>query len=248
MKYPKPQKGNRCELTIRQHTFPSRSLSRFTNSLGVLTVRRNGFTKVFKLKPDHPMFCARRTWDQRAERGYMKAIEDEFQTLAEQILAGLPRLNGAHHRVITRFYALWRLRTERKYAPLADLPAKGVTPDSLTQDQQEALESTGYLFVGPDGMLPGRMLTGLTIQRGIHFVEHQLAGESWGIARAHQGEFLLPDQFGTVGVVPLSPTACLVAGTGDHTMLYSGVQHINRLAISASREYVLARSFGKSPL
>jgi hypothetical protein len=74
------------------------------------------------------MFCARRVWDERAERGYMKSIEDQFQDLAEKLLAALPHLDGAQHTVVTRFYALWRLRTERKHAPLADQPLKGVTP------------------------------------------------------------------------------------------------------------------------
>ena len=32
-------------------------------------------------KPNYGIFCAMRAWDQRAERGYMKRIEDEFLRL-----------------------------------------------------------------------------------------------------------------------------------------------------------------------
>jgi hypothetical protein len=94
MKYVKPKKGNRHGLTVHQHTFPRRSLNRFTNAIGVLSVRRNRASNVFKLKPDHKMFCARRAWDQRAERGYMKSIEDEFQDLAERVLGGVAEPGG----------------------------------------------------------------------------------------------------------------------------------------------------------
>ena len=38
-------------------------------------------SKVRLAKPNDGIFCAMRAWDQRAERGYMKRIEDEFLRL-----------------------------------------------------------------------------------------------------------------------------------------------------------------------
>ena len=38
-------------------------------------------SKVGLAKPNDGIFCAMRAWDQRAERGYMKRIEDEFLRL-----------------------------------------------------------------------------------------------------------------------------------------------------------------------
>jgi hypothetical protein len=38
-------------------------------------------SKVRLAKPNDGIFCAMRAWDQQAERGYMKRIEDEFLRL-----------------------------------------------------------------------------------------------------------------------------------------------------------------------
>jgi hypothetical protein len=71
--------GNPNRLTLNQHIFPTQSIKRFTNESGRVSVHDLCVNNSFSAKPDNPIFCARRAWDERAETGYMKRIEDEFQ-------------------------------------------------------------------------------------------------------------------------------------------------------------------------
>ena len=76
MKYEKTQKGNPYQLTVCQHTFPAASIARFADTTGCVEVYLIKQNKVVRLKPDDKLFCAKRVWDQRAESGFMKEIED----------------------------------------------------------------------------------------------------------------------------------------------------------------------------
>jgi hypothetical protein len=87
-RYEKPQKGNPHSLPIRQHVFPAASIARFTNDDGVVDLYRLSTSQVRKATPDDDIFCAKRAWDARAEFGFMKQIEDEFQLLASKVING----------------------------------------------------------------------------------------------------------------------------------------------------------------
>src|SRR5580700_8963929 len=63
---------NPNSLTINQHVFPSKSIERFTNQSGNVSVHDLLRAKVFSAKPQNAIFCARRAWDERTETGYMK--------------------------------------------------------------------------------------------------------------------------------------------------------------------------------
>ena len=63
----RPRNPNR--LTVDQHVFPSRSISRFVGEDGRVSVNDIRRGKVIRVKPDNVLFCARRAWDQRTEAG-----------------------------------------------------------------------------------------------------------------------------------------------------------------------------------
>ena len=86
MKFEKPQKGNPHGIVVNQHVFPRMSIDRFSNEDGVVQINNLAAEKVHFVKPVDKLFCASRVWDQRAESGYMKSIEDEFQKLANRII------------------------------------------------------------------------------------------------------------------------------------------------------------------
>ncbi len=56
--------------------------------------------------PSAKRFCTSRTWDQRAETGFMKDIEDAFQPLAAAFLTVLTSLSVADLAALTKFFAL----------------------------------------------------------------------------------------------------------------------------------------------
>jgi hypothetical protein len=74
---PKPEKTlpkNPNQLTVKQHVFPSRSIERFRNPNGRVSVYDILRRQIRLRAPNDILFCARRAWDQRAEAGYMKQI------------------------------------------------------------------------------------------------------------------------------------------------------------------------------
>jgi hypothetical protein len=61
-------------------------------------------------------------------------------------------------------------------------------------------------------------------------------------------EFIVPDQFGQMAIVPVTPRLCLVAGCVDIQASEQQVRHQNRVALTVAREYIFARSFAACPL
>src|SRR5579864_5945899 len=113
--YEKPLKGNPQRLTINQHVFSSASIARFANANGGVQLHDVLRGKRRTTSSDDVIFCARRAWDQRAEIGYMKQIEDEFQPLAERVIAGFQQRISPHDKsVVDHFFALWKVRADNR--------------------------------------------------------------------------------------------------------------------------------------
>ncbi len=90
--------------------YPARSIERFADAAGTVEVWLRRDDETFRASPDNPLFCARRTWDQRAESGSLKAIEDEFQILADRIANGGARLTAEESLAASKFFILWQVR------------------------------------------------------------------------------------------------------------------------------------------
>jgi hypothetical protein len=123
-----------------------------------------------------------------------------------------------------------------------------VVPDDLSQHTQEILESKWCGFTRRDQTIPGRSISGLQIQRDIERLAVGFEGKGWGIVRADGGEFILPDTFGGLTVVPVTPAICLVCGHEDSVISRSAICDLNRRALQSAKQYVIARDFTNSPL
>ncbi|WP_339940446.1 hypothetical protein [Undibacterium luofuense] len=232
------QKGNPHGITIHQHTFPKRSIERFTNSSGYVDVWRISEKLNFPQNPKDKMFCAEHGWDHGTESLHMKTIEDKFQNLADLILNGTD-LSPGDFPIITEFYALWRLRWQTKTHPFEDIHIPHL-PDSdlLSKDQQEAAEKNGYIFF--DGKnLRSRFSAGTSIRV---LTSRLIANPpTWSVIWSRGLEFIVPDTFGETGIVPLSPHCCLVANThSSGTISDENVREINQLAMQQAQYYVFA--------
>jgi hypothetical protein len=241
------QKGNPHQLTIHQHVYPTRSIERFADEAGTVEVclRRNN--KTFRASPDNPLFCARRTWDQRAESGYMKAIEDEFQVLADRIANGGGLLTAEESLAASRFFILWQVRAEQRRQPMADAEIRGIVPDPLSKDQREQYEKQGVMFMNPDQTLSGTSVSGFHIFREIDRRLTRLTSARWGVVTAHQGEFLLPESFGYCCQIPITPSRCLVYGHMDMLIPKCEVAKANRVAVALETDYLIARNLADCP-
>jgi hypothetical protein len=231
-----------------EHVFPACSITRFAGADGAVSVKlcRNG--KELRLPPRDEMFCAKRAWDQHAESGYMKEIEDGFQNLANQVTGSLRSIDTQAYSTVTRFFVLWCLRFQAKHNPIHDRILNGIVPEVLTKDQQEILEKNWGGFIRSDQTMPGRRLTGVQTLRDIDRLAAGFQGRPWGIVRAEGGEFILPDTFAGLSVVPLTPMICLVCGHKDSVIPHSGVSDFNRRAVQSAKEYFIARDFTQCPL
>lgn len=250
MRSPKPQKGNPHKLTIDQHIFPKDCIARFALEKGTVQVRRKCNKPDLWLTPGNSYFCARRLWDQKTESVFMKVIEDRYQDVAKNIVAGaVTTLDHAKNAAITDMYLLWTLRHERYHNPLPDIRMNMVAPErEMSIDAQEILEANGYVFASPDNTIASRFTTGLRFPFEMDRERQRMAGKRWGILKAVDAEFLVPDNFSAYSILPLSPTTALVEGHSDQQIGFHQVAEINGRAVHGSRRYYFARDFTRCPI
>jgi hypothetical protein len=238
------QSGNPHKLTKKQHVFPTASIARFVNKSGVVSVIRKPGNDALQLRPSNAMFCAKRVWNQSAEIGYMKSIEDKFQTFAERVLCGHTKLTEEEQLAISRFYALCRLRSEVRDNPPGDLIINGAQPaTALDTNTEEILESNGYVFARGN-MIPGRHIAAIRIQILIGRTFPQ--NTKWGIIQSSEVEFLVPDSFKEIGVVPLTPNACFVANSCGGMITAQNAMEINAMACDVASSYYFAKDLSKA--
>ncbi|WP_419735659.1 hypothetical protein [Pseudomonas sp. COR18] len=255
MSYELPQKGNPHKLTVNQHTFPKTSIARFTGQSGMVQLFHMKTRKVLPMKPTDQVFCAKRTWDQKSEAVYMKAIEDAYQTLISTILAGrTKRIGLIEGIIISEFYCLWNIRALLKQRPITDqsLTDHGIigVRRHYTKDEHERLEAAGVSAIRPDLTFPGRFLAGPKIMMNVDMAVEGMGDAKWGILQATDGEFIVPDNFNNRRIVPVSPTICLWSKTNQEIELLNrkAVAEINRAAIETSIDYYFARDLSRCPI
>ena len=112
----------------------------------------------------------------------------------------------------------------------------------MTKDQEEMLEKNGYIFARGTTM-PSRHMASIRIQ--VLLDRLCAPATAWAVVYSRAIEFLAPDSFREIGIVPLSPNCCLVANQGDGEISCDNAIKINRMAIEQSSKYYFARDFAK---
>lgn len=244
MKSEPTQKGNPHDLTRLQHTFPSRSIKRFCNDRGGVDIYMLRHKIRRFAKPDDEIFCARRRWDERAEKGYGKHIEDEFQKVVDRVLGEKNLVAPSENLAITEFYALWNIRYQWSKVFVNDEPIKGIKEIEavrLTPDEKEHLEKNHIIYPTDELSFPARQMCGIRMQMDIDRVVENMVGVEWGILLASEKEFIVPDNFLERRIVPITPNACLVAEHDSGVLSGQDVDCINSLAINSAKDYIFAR-------
>jgi hypothetical protein len=236
----KTQLNNPHGLTVNQHVWPQASIARFADDAGVVTVVDKIRRLARLVKPDDPIFCANRVWDQRAEAGYMKQIEDAFQRLATDIIDGtVSAIRPEQKATVDAFFSLWKFRAEYKNMAECETVLVGVCGAGLTKDEEERVEKAGALFHRADGAMPGRMLYGMQIQRKIDGYMEDLSSIQWGIIRTLEGHLVVAD-CPKHTIIPLTPTLCLSSGGQTGHITRENLAEVNRAFREASTEYYFA--------
>lgn len=247
-KYEKTQPKNPHQLVVSQHIFPAKSISRFTNTNNIVSLRDKKHQVERLAKPNDPIFCAKRSWDQRAEKGYMLQIENDFQNLIDRILDNnVCEIGNDEKNIINYFYALWFMRSRHRYLEEQETQMKGVSGHNWTQEQEEIFEKKGCAFTREGGKVPARVINGIRLQVVIDsYTVNDLSNSDWGIIQAQEGEFVVPDITSHM-IIPLTPTVCLVSPSQNGIIIKSNVAEINRALVSTSQEYYFARDFLNCP-
>ncbi len=248
MGFERPQRGNPHQLTVNQHILPAKSIARFADRSGSVEVCLIARGRTFRTMPDNVVFCAKRCWDQRAEDGYMREAEDEFQTLADALCEQDRSLVGGEHATVTAFHVLWNLRAGAAQRPIEDQRIEGEPRIGLSRDEEELLEKQQIGFFRRGGYMPGRLITGLQIQRCFLQARKQLADLEWRVAVAQEGEFAVPDTFRWAPVVPLGPSRCLVGRCPDvRAFGRETTTELNQVALARANVFLLARDLSLCP-
>lgn len=246
----KTRPGNPNQLTLNQHVFPTKSIERFAGPDGHVDVRLlDSRNKVIRPRPDNTIFGANRAWDQRAESGYMKRIEDRFQQVADAIIARKTGTVSAQERpAIDWMYALWYWRARFRELESQETQLNSVTGADLSLEQEENLESNGYMFARQHGAMPTRQLNGVVVEMRTGFYVEELAKSvaRWGIITAQRGEFIVPD-VPWHGVIPLTPQLALVWNTPDGIITEQNLGQVNTAMRLASEIYCFARDLERCP-
>lgn len=244
MEYERPRKKNPLEITIEQHFHTAHSISKFYDHTENVEVYEKSTSSTFPRKKRAKIFCTKRNWDERAERGYMVDIEHDFH---EQI-DNLGVWSERNHEAISKYFILWRLRHQFHLNRLPNAKLNGIPGDNLTKEQQEVLEIRRTGFVNADGEVPARQVTGLQIKIAIDRQMLELQETKWGLLQAKKGFFLCADSYHDLCFIPVSPKFAFAANVPDRLLSYPEVAAINKQSVESAKEFYFAKSLKKCPI
>lgn len=248
MRHGSKQRTANSGLTMKQHVFPRRSIKRFSNGSGLVQVFRKSKSVVQLMQPTVNFFCAERAWDQRSEAVYGKHFEDAFQDLADSIISGnTESIRDNEKIVVEQFFALWRARHQFTIQRAPDVSVEGIDGDAISTEEQDDFERKHVMSMR-DGVLEGRFVAGVQLAAQVQMFVRSNKDTNWGIVRSGGGEFIVPDYFQNLMIVPLSPTISIMAGQPNTTIGAYEVAYTNKVAVEQSAEYYFARDFEACPI
>ncbi|WP_115718979.1 hypothetical protein [Gallaecimonas mangrovi] len=244
MPYEPTIKRNPRQLAIEQHFHTAHAISLFYDSDEKVEVMELSSGEVVRRHKRAKIFCTKRTWDQRAETGYMVPIENAFHEEIDNIKAFSER----NHEAISKYCILWRLRHECHLSNPADVVLNGVLGSSLTKEQEETIESNRAGFFRDDGVVPSRFNSGRQIQTDLDRYWGNFSHVKWGLIEAVDGEFIVADGYGDFAFIPISPKKAFFAGENDQKIDRQLLAELNTKSVSRAQEYYFARKISECPI
>jgi hypothetical protein len=243
--FEKPRKGNPLEFVIDQHFHTAHAIAKFYNNDEKVEVFMKDSEETIQRHKRAKIFCAKRNWDERAERGYMTEIESNFHAQIDNLVS----FKNRDHKAISEYFVLWRLRHLFHIERLSDAPLHGVQGEDLTKEQQEALEKIGWGYVNENGEIPARQLTGGQIQLGVMgLMDTTFSKMKWGLLKARKGQFLCSDSYQKLCILPISPKYVFAGNLSDETLDHNKVALVNKESIESATEFYFSKSLRNCPV
>ncbi|MEQ6885788.1 hypothetical protein [Salicola sp. Rm-C-2C1-2] len=241
--YEPTQKGNPYQITKDQHIHTAHCIGLFEKD-GYVQVKEIATGEVLERKKRAAIFCAKRAWDERAEKGYMAKIEDEFHKQVDKAEIGAQR----NHLAISTYHLLWFLRHHFHIGSIPDIPLVGISGSGLSKDQSEIVEKKWGGHIRDEGIMPSRFAASIKIQQLIEMNIVQYNDIRWGLVQATEGEFLVADCYQEHCFMPISPKLAFVSQTEDGDVSREDLVALNNTSVSKATNYYFARDLGKCHL
>jgi hypothetical protein len=245
--YERTINGNPQQLTIDQHFHTAHAISKFYNEVGKVEVKLLCSGEIVDRHNRAKIFCTKRTWDQRAEVGYMASIENAFHQQIDEI----PRFSERDHEALSRYFLLWRFRFAYHMSPLPDVLINGNEGSSLTKSQEEVLERKGYMYVRDGGVVPSRFNASMQIQIELDRVWDAYKDLKWGLLEAMAGEFLVADSYKDqtcLPFMPIAPKLAFAASVQDKRLTRIQVSQLNQHSVSNATEFLFGQRLSECPV
>lgn len=244
MPFEPPSQGNPYEFALKQHIHMAHCIGKFCNAQKKVEVWDKNYNKKLPdKKKDARFFCAKRAWDERAEKGYMHEIEDAFR----KTINGSDAFSERNHVAITNYFILWQLRHHYGNNDIGDVRIPGMPGSALAKNQEEILESKGISYIRNNGLMPSRFMTSISMQLDLYELCDKHNDLKWGLVKAISGEFICPDCCKMLAIIPISPLQAFIAGRQDYDISFDQVKSINKQLVEISTNYYFARELSKCP-
>lgn len=244
MPFEKPQKGNPHQFVLQQHFHTAHCIGKFNGDDEKVEVKFIQTGETERKGKRSRIFCAKRNWDEKAEKGLMGDIEDDFHNEINNIKT----FENRNHQAISKYFLLWRIRHQFYTAPLEDATLNGISGSGLTKEQEEILESKGAMYVRDGGKVPARFITGMQVLMQLDQQWPFVESLQWGLMEADEGEFIVADCYQDLTCMPISPKLIFCAGFKDQVINKSDVAEINKQSISKSSSFYFARNLDMCPV
>lgn len=244
MSFESTAKGNPEGLTIQQHFHSAHSIEKFYGSDERVDVNIFGECEIVKRHKRAKIFCTKRTWDQRAERGYMVDIETAYH---EEIDTIKP-FDERNHEALSKYLLLWLLRHQFHLSDNNDSELYGISGSGLSKNEEEVLERKQCMFVRDGGVVPSRFGVGLQIQIALDREWHSCEHFKWGLMEAVDGEFICADGYGGWPFIPITPKHAFLAQTYDQMITRDQLAEFNKHSVETAKEYYFARKLNDCPV
>ncbi|WP_310439056.1 DUF4238 domain-containing protein [Sulfuricurvum sp.] len=251
------QHGNPYELTKKQHFIPNESIKRFSDNNGKVQVKHLKTKKqqIVCTSPDDEIFWVTRLWDQRAENGYMKKIEDAFQGLVDKVIQNeVTSFDDTQNKIICDMYTLWECRIlcieEFLKNPKLFVQLSGIDGETLTKNEQEILESKHFAYVTENVEIPNRSLIGDQCQ--LKIIGSPYKNIKWGILKSSYKEFVMSsnpiirhNENPPTIIFPISPFYCIVSTVVYQVVDDKDIEELNSVIIQNSKWFYFGRNLKK---
>lgn len=229
-------------LTEKQHFHAAFAIRKFNNNSKLVEVKNIATGEIDAFSSRAKVFSTKRTWDERAEHGYMADIENKF--LAQ--LDDIKPFDKRNHQDISRYFILWGLRHDYHVLPKTDVFLFKISSNSLSPQQQVDIEKKHGSYIDNNGFVPSRFNNSIKIQAMIDFYMQQMEGFKWGLLESVDGEFLVADSYKTKAFMPIGPKKAFAVGVEDENI--DNIAEFNIFSMSEATNFTFARDFTQCPL